>query len=100
MTEDTALNALIIVFGVLTTARLTRLFTADRIMQWIRDKAEAAPRAGYLVTCDWCLSMWLAFPVAVSAWYWGSEPTWLVCAGALSASYVTGYLAALEPDKG
>lgn len=90
-------QALIIILAVLSTARLTRLFTGDRITEAFRLRAETWGLKGYLFTCDWCLSMWLAFPIAVSAYLWGDTGGWLVVAGALSASYVTGWLAALEP---
>lgn len=55
------MTALWFLIVVLATYRVTRLFTADRIMQPVRDFVEVRSQwLGYLVTCDWCLSMWVA----------------------------------------
>jgi hypothetical protein len=50
-----------LVLASLATYRLTRLFTADKITQPLREWITArSDWFGYLVTCDWCLSIWLS----------------------------------------
>lgn len=52
-----------------------------------------------LITCPWCASMWLAGPVVASAIWWGDGRGWLLAAGTLAASAVTGFLATFaSPD--
>ena len=90
-------DALLFILTALSTYRLTRLFTADRILQ--------APRAwvvrrsrwlGYLVTCDWCLSIWLApAPTALAILYPEERITWAILI-ALSASALVGLLSMIE----
>jgi hypothetical protein len=49
----------------LATYRITRLFTRDTILNnfrnwwWKRFPPEKHP-LGYLLTCEWCLSFWVA----------------------------------------
>lgn len=99
MVAETVLT-LVLALGAL--ARLTRLFTADQITEPVRDAADRLGAVGYLISCDWCLSVWLSFPVVGSAYWWGPwqgiEAWWIIPAGALTGSYLTGWLAALEPE--
>lgn len=86
-------------FGVVVLAvyRLTRLVTADRIMDWFRAWVEARSGwAGYLVTCDWCLSIWVAPPVVFAGIVWGELLPVRVVFGALAASALTGLLSVAE----
>jgi hypothetical protein len=80
----------------LATYRLTRLVTADKITEpvreWVNSRSEWA---GYLVTCDWCLSIWIGPLVAIPAVLWPSTMVTVVVA-ALSASAVTGLLSLVE----
>ena len=89
------------------THRLARLITADFIMGWLRRWAmlrdarhgrdEDQPGAlAYLVTCDWCVSMYLALPVAVVAIWWGDNRVVLAILLALTASAFAGNMARLE----
>lgn len=84
----------------LATYRLTRLATRDAIFEsarnrfWARFPPESS-KLGYLLTCEWCLSVWLASVLFVSAMI--STVTVLVVAPfALSA--IAGLLTAYE-DK-
>lgn len=84
----------------LATYRLTRLATRDAIFEsarnrfWSRFPPESS-KLGYLLTCEWCLSVWLASVLFVSAMI--STVTVLVVAPfALSA--IAGLLTAYE-DK-
>ena len=47
----------------LATARLTRLVTVDEIFEPVRSRIwkkypPESTKIGYLMTCDWCTSMW------------------------------------------
>ena len=86
--------------GALATARITRLVTTDRITQaprtWLQLKLDPDGLWAYLVTCDWCASVYAGAGVA-AALAWG--PTWTVWVlAALAFSYVAGWLAAKESE--
>jgi hypothetical protein len=56
----------------LATYRLTRLITTDTIFEGPRERlwAKYPPhltKLGYLVTCNWCMSVWVASIVVSSA---------------------------------
>jgi hypothetical protein len=61
----------IVVLG-LATYRVTRLFTRDAILEsfrnwyWAKFPPETTKR-GYLLTCEWCLSIWVASVFFISA---------------------------------
>jgi hypothetical protein len=81
----------------LSTYRLTRLITADRLTQRIREWAIArGEMIGYLATCDWCLSIWIAPVPSVLALIYPSNRLLLGALVALSASALTGLIAATE----
>jgi len=74
------------------TARLTRLVTDDEIARPIRDAVMAwaekpgagalRKRAGYLVDCPWCVSIWAGGAVLLASRF--KSGRWLTKAGALS----------------
>jgi hypothetical protein len=81
----------------LSTYRLTRLVTADRITQRIREWAIAkGEMVGYLATCDWCLSIWVAPVPSVLAIAFPENRLVLLAFVALSGSALTGLIATLE----
>ena len=88
---------LLVVLAVLATYRLTRLFTADRIFQGFRAWVVTRNRTlGYLITCDWCLSIWIApGPAALAVLYPENRLVWAILLG-LSASALTGLVSLLE----
>ena len=91
------MDALWFIVAVLATYRLTRLVTADKITEpirgWVVDRSEWF---GYLVTCDWCLSIWVAPLPALGIVLWGDvTPVRLVLA-ALALSGATGLFSLLE----
>lgn len=50
------------------------------------------PYLAYLLTCQWCVSVWLAF-AAAPLWFWQGDSPWLlVPAAALAFSFITGKL--------
>jgi len=88
----------------LTIYRATRLITDDDFPASIAVRGRVTDRWGenswqnYLVTCPWCLSIWLGAVVVVAADFMlddGLAAPALVWA---SASAVTGYLSVLEPE--
>lgn len=76
--------------------------SADKITEPIRDRIErrfGSPEESkfmYLITCDWCASFWIAPPVALIAVYHGSNRLAVAAFLALSASHLSGMLAAKE----
>ena len=81
----------------LATYRLTRLVTADRITDRLRDWCQGrGDFLAYLSTCDWCLSVWIAPWPAVAVVVWPDSRIVLAVLLALSASALTGLLAAIE----
>jgi hypothetical protein len=84
----------------LATFRITRLFTRDTILEaprnrfWDRFPPESS-KLGYLFTCEWCLSVWIASLLFISAII-STVTVWLVAPFALSA--IAGLLTAYE-DK-
>lgn len=81
------------------TARLTFLAVYDGVFDRPRDALEARlergdhPQLLVLMSCPWCVSVYVGAAVAGSWWVWGDERWWFaVCAG-LTASLFTGALA-------
>jgi len=93
---------LLIVVAALATARVTRLITQDRIFDAPRNAVLRALPDGhliaYLVTCDWCVSIYTGTLTAVGGGYAGWWPWAAVPAVALAFSYVTGWLASREGE--
>lgn len=91
---------LLVALVIGAVVRLTRLLTADKISEPIRDRVdrrygEDSMRA-YFVTCDYCVSMYLSPIVATVAVLWGDNRVIVIALIALTASYVTGFLAGRE----
>lgn len=83
------------------TYRLTRLLTADYITKPIRttvNRKWGDNKASYFVTCDWCVSFWMAWGPASLAVFWPTNRlVWLILL-ALTASAVTGLSSRLEAE--
>lgn len=98
----------------LTTARLTRLVTHDKLGGWfihdpidsaIARHAQAHPDEGEPwwfryrqgLDCPWCVSFWAGLATTSTYAVSGAHPAlralWRIGAGALSASFVTGTVA-------
>ena len=93
---------LLIVVAALATARVTRLITQDRLLDTPRNAALRALPDGhllaYLLTCDWCVSIYTGTLTAVAG-AWAAWWTWdVVPIVALAFSYVTGWLASREGE--
>lgn len=86
------MTVLTIVLLVGAVIRLTRLITSDLLLEPLRCWVErrAGIRVGYMVRCDWCISVWVAFVVFVAGWY-APDTFVLLVSGALFASLITGW---------
>lgn len=91
-----------LIVGALLTARLSRLASEDTILDpWrdrLGDRADRSPVWEWiwdLVTCRWCVSIWIAAAV-VAGWHVLPTTVW-VTVGAVGAwSFATGLMARLE----
>lgn len=86
-----------LVLASLATYRLTRLVTADKITEPIREWVTArSDWFGYLVTCDWCLSIWFSvIPTYLIVCHNESTPARFFLF-ALAASAITGLVSMIE----
>ncbi len=82
---------LVLIVGA--TARLVRLAQEDSILDrpraWVARRLEGR-KAGELLLCPWCLSIWVGGLVAASWVRWGSDLWWAAGGAALTASMATG----------
>lgn len=95
-----------LVLMMLAVARVTRLITSDVLfdaprIRVIHDILKGNPEGSvrtalaYLVTCNWCSSIYVG-AAGAGAWYaWGETMPFMVITAALAASYATGFLASL-----
>jgi len=70
--------------------RLTRFFIADALFEPVRDwifkkKPPHSSTFGYLFTCEWCISLWIALPTMVFYAFYPSATFLVGCIFALSA---------------
>lgn len=79
------------------TARVTRLVTDDRIAAPVRARVlgwrGAESEWAYLVSCPWCLGLWVSILVAVLAYVSGGAAWFTIPALAGTISYLYGLLA-------
>jgi hypothetical protein len=91
---------LLVVLVVLATARLTRLITADRITgaarKWVDERYGEDDLRSYFITCDFCVSTYIAPIVAGATILWPDNRVLVGGLIALTASYVTGMLTRLD----
>lgn len=95
-------SPLLLAVYVLATARITRLISEDRIFDKPRNAILARlpdnSSLAYGLVCTWCVSIWVAFPVATAAYWLGEHPVLFVPALALAFSHLTGLLGLIEGD--
>ena len=83
----------------LAVYRLTRLITTDVILNPIRERVwrrfpPSGNGIGYVLTCDWCASIWTA-SLVMSMYKIATVPTTFVC-GILALSGVAGLLSRVD----
>lgn len=98
------MDLLILGLWVVALARATRLLIRDEITDfirvWVFTRYGAESKAGYFVTCPWCVGLWLSlastpYVIWLTGWSWWMYP---LIAGA--GSYVVGILAErVESDE-
>jgi hypothetical protein len=85
----------LLAFGA--TARLTRLVTDDYLTRHLRvlviRRTGVASDLTYLVTCAWCLGLWMSAGVFTLAYFYGGQPWFVWPAAALTASWLYGLCA-------
>jgi hypothetical protein len=91
---------LLVALTIGAVARLTRLITADKITEPIRNRlyarwGEESKRA-YLIGCDFCCSVYIAPPVAAVVVIWPDNRAVLAGILALTASQAAGMIAKHE----
>ncbi len=81
----------------LSCYRLTRLFTADELTKpariWATTKSQ---RLGYLLSCDWCLSIWVSPLIAVPVTLWPDSKPLQVALLCLALSAIAGLVSVVE----
>ena len=96
MTKDTTVLQFIILG--LAAYRLTRLVTTDVILNPIREKIwkkypPSKHNLGYVITCDWCTSIWVSSLVVIMYTIASSLTLTVCCVFAISA--LVGLMTAL-----
>lgn len=92
---------MIVILTVLAVARVTRLITEDRItlaprtavLRFLVRRYGEDALLPYLVVCSWCASVYVGAAAAGAYWTWHGTMPYMATVLALSASYVTGFLA-------
>lgn len=82
----------------LATYRLTRLVTTDTIFEALRERfwgkyPPQSSKLGYLITCDWCTSVWVASIVVPSVMI---IPALVYVYAVFAVSAIAGLLTAYE----
>ena len=82
----------------LATYRLTRLVVRDEIFSPIRERIwknhpPERSKLGFLLTCEWCSSFWLAIPCAVGFVF--NDTITFIIALVLAFSAITGIVQSL-----
>jgi hypothetical protein len=85
------MSSLLVVLTVCAVWRLARLVAVDAIFDPVRAWVGArSDWFGFLVTCPWCISVWIALPAAWASVYFATNRVVWVIAIALTGSLVAG----------
>lgn len=91
---------LLVVLIIGAVARLARLLTGDKISEplreWVAERYGEDSMRAYFVSCDFCVSIYVAPIVATVAVLWGDNRVVIIALAALTASFVAGTIAAHE----
>lgn len=91
---------LLVIVTIGAVMRVTRLVTADYITEPIRERltqrwGEDAKRS-YLLSCDYCASIWVGPPIVTAAVLWPDNRVVIIALVVLTASFIAGFVAANE----
>ncbi len=89
-----SMSVLVFLLSLGTVCRVTRFITKDALAAGFRSRVAGRfgddSQPAYLVSCGWCVSVWVAGAVTALA-YWAGDETWYqVGATVLTLSYLTG----------
>lgn len=88
------MEAVRLVVYLLAVYRLTRMIMQDEILDgprnWVYGKVKPGGKIEYLIGCPWCLSIWVAIPLAIL--YIRSPDGMMVAGLPLAGSAITGIL--------
>lgn len=91
------MSALDLAVLALAAYRLTRLVTTDTLLEPLRERwwrrFPPSTQPGYLITCDWCTSMWISAPIVLMYSIYPTATVYVCAVFALSAA--VGIIAAL-----
>jgi hypothetical protein len=99
---------ILLVLGILATARLTRLFVSDRLTapfrRYVVQKWGEGSLQSYFVHCPWCMSMWwgalVMLPTMLLTYFFSWLGIWFIAALSVPvASHITGLLSRLEETE-
>ena len=94
-----SIGTLTVIVLVLAAYRITRLITADTFpFERIRDEAHGT-WLGKLITCPFCVSVWVGGFLAIGQRLVGNGWGWQVFIGAWAISGVVSLLASLAPHS-
>ena len=101
------MDTLTTLLTILFVWRVIRLLIADAILDRPRNAIvlRLGPDhwLGYLVTCAWCVSVWVGAATLAAAYWWGGERWWFIMVTAGAASLVTAvgsrWLDPLDDDE-
>lgn len=98
----TNISLLELVILSLAVYRVTRLIVQDSILEPVRDRIfrrfnPQRSSLGYLLTCTWCMSLWVALPTVLFYAYNPSITLLVGCIFALSA--VASLITALVDER-
>lgn len=88
---------------VLACARVTGLIVKDEVFGTPRRATIEALVArfgdesllAYMLTCQWCMSIWVAAPVTAAWWFAAEKPWLLIPAALLAMSQLVGMMSKL-----
>lgn len=96
------MTVITLVLAALATARITRLVTTDRITEtprhWTLRRLNPEGMTAYLITCDWCVSVYTGSAMAAGWSLWGNHRWFTAVCAAFAFSYVAGFLASRESE--
>lgn len=91
-------NLVFILVLALSVARLTRLIVDDKIMlpfrQWVLSWSHEDGWFFYLVSCPFCMSVWVSALLTIPSFFWHDNQVWQFILIGLAVSYISGRVVA------